>query len=463
MVSLSLNVKKARAEMNGVNFLNILSIATFIIKGSASLSGVKGPPSPPRNLRRKTVGIAGANRDYWVFWTASKDNGGLPVNYTLKACLNETHHCKNISNPKCQATNVISTSKTFSCIMQPRDDFLPCGEFCDFILCVVAFNDAGENEICIFAEVVDAYGGTPKPPLDFRVGVENGKVTVRWNEREAWKYSASVARLYTVMYSESDKFVGSNKTKEVRNQTLITLSGLEVFTRFCFYLMIQLVDGKKNTRTAHSDLLGPKCLKSPAGDPTSQPWIVAHENFIYPGNASFRNVSVQWKLVPDSSWKGTKYQYRISCEYHVPVGRKPLGNKCLYHTDATTNNTVLQHLNTADTYNVYMEICNKEGLCSGRGKSYLVEPEEVLVQVEQGQAREVGGLTKTHIVGIAVTVTLVSILSAVLIYFSWKWRRESRLPNTPLAKRFEGLDDPIGLNQYAYVSEEVGNPYAEVV
>ena len=56
------------------------------------------------------------------------------------------------------------------------------------------------------------FAGTPKPPLDFKVGVENGKVTVRWNEREAWKYSASVARLYTVLYySESDKFVGSNK------------------------------------------------------------------------------------------------------------------------------------------------------------------------------------------------------------------------------------------------------------
>ena len=47
MVSLSLNVKKARAEMNGVNFLNILSlaIATLIVKGSASLSGVKGKPA----------------------------------------------------------------------------------------------------------------------------------------------------------------------------------------------------------------------------------------------------------------------------------------------------------------------------------------------------------------------------------------------------------------------------------
>ena len=43
--------------------------------------------------------------------------------------------------------------------MQPKVDFLPCGEYCDFILCVVAFNDAGKNESCIFAEVVDAYGG----------------------------------------------------------------------------------------------------------------------------------------------------------------------------------------------------------------------------------------------------------------------------------------------------------------
>ena len=57
------------------------------------------------------------------------------------------------------------------------------------------------------------------------------------------------------------------------------------------------------------------------------------------------------------------------------MGWKFLGNKCLYHTDAATNNTVLQHLNSADSYNVYVEMCNEEGLCSGRGKSYLVEPE----------------------------------------------------------------------------------------
>ncbi|XP_068706694.1 uncharacterized protein [Montipora foliosa] len=427
--------------MNGVKFLTVLSvtIASLTVKGcSSSSSGVKGPPSPPRNLRRKTVGVAGVHREYWVLWTASKDNGGLPVNYTLKACSNETHYCKFISNPECQANNVISTSKTFSCIMQWKVDFLPCGEFCDFILCVVAFNDAGENESCIFEEVVDAYGATPRPPLSFRVGIEDGEVTVQWEERDVWIYAAFIDRLYTVMYYPvSGKFVVSNETKEVWNQTSISLSGLEVFTTYCFFLMIQIVDGERNTRSAHSDVLGPKCLRSPAGDPISPPRIVAHQNFIYPGHASLRNVSVQWKLASNSSWKGTPYQYHISCEYHVPMGWKSLGNKCLYHTDAATNNTVLHHLNSADSYNVYVEMCNEEGLCSGRGKSYLVEPEGASSLLTRTNTDEGKKHDKSE-VWVILVVTVVSFILAllvVLLYFAWR-RRKRKTKMTYLAQNF---------------------------
>ena len=42
--------------------------------------------------------------------------------------------------------------------------------------------------------------GTPRPPLDFSVGLENGQFTVRWEERNGWQRSASIKRRYTVTY-----------------------------------------------------------------------------------------------------------------------------------------------------------------------------------------------------------------------------------------------------------------------
>ena len=46
---------------------------------------------------------------------------------------------------------------------------------------------------------------TPRPPLNFRVGLENGQFTVRWGERTSWKVSPVIKRLYTVAYYPSSK------------------------------------------------------------------------------------------------------------------------------------------------------------------------------------------------------------------------------------------------------------------
>ena len=43
-----------------------------------------------------------------------------------------------------------------------------------------------------------------------------------------------------------------------------------------------------------------------------------------------------------------------------------------YHANATANSTVLRGLNSGDNYTVFMDKCNEEGKCSGRGKSYRI-------------------------------------------------------------------------------------------
>lgn len=42
--------------------------------------------------------------------------------------------------------------------------------------------------------------GTPRPPLNFSVGLENGQFTVHWEERNGWQQHALIKKLYTVTY-----------------------------------------------------------------------------------------------------------------------------------------------------------------------------------------------------------------------------------------------------------------------
>ena len=45
--------------------------------------------------------------------------------------------------------------------------------------------------------------GTPRPPLHLSLGLENGQFTVRWEERDGWKHSNLIKKLYTVIYCTS--------------------------------------------------------------------------------------------------------------------------------------------------------------------------------------------------------------------------------------------------------------------
>ena len=100
------------------------------------------------------------DREFRVLWTASKDNGGLPVNYTVKLCWKDHTVCGNSGSPDCLVTNVVSISKGFGCVLSKSDfKVLPAGEFSEHDLCVEASNAAGKNETCIHADFVDAFGG----------------------------------------------------------------------------------------------------------------------------------------------------------------------------------------------------------------------------------------------------------------------------------------------------------------
>ena len=104
--------------------------------------------------------MLGAGRKFIVLWTASKDNGRLPVNYTVKLCKKNSSVCRNSGSPDCHVTNVVSSSKEFRCVLSNSDfSILPAVEFSEHNLCVEASNAAGKSETCIHAGPVDAYAG----------------------------------------------------------------------------------------------------------------------------------------------------------------------------------------------------------------------------------------------------------------------------------------------------------------
>ena len=153
-----------------VKTLRLLSIskhqfATILEnKGKQSFSltlFTTGPPSAPRNVSRSVIGITGLGRHYRVLWKASKDNGGLAVNYTVKLCQSDYSDCRNSVSPDCHVANVISPSKGFLCVLSTKDfaHIKPAQQYSEHGLCVEASNVAGKNETCILADVVGAYEG----------------------------------------------------------------------------------------------------------------------------------------------------------------------------------------------------------------------------------------------------------------------------------------------------------------
>ena len=123
-----------------------------------------GLPSLPRNLRWSVVGAMDLDREYRVFWSASSHTGGLPVNYSVRLCMNDSYAqnnfaCKWSSNPDCRPRNVLSTKKDFFCLLMTKDFITPCEKTCNYTLSVVATNDVGSATSWTYLPFIDNYAG----------------------------------------------------------------------------------------------------------------------------------------------------------------------------------------------------------------------------------------------------------------------------------------------------------------
>jgi len=76
-------------------------------------------------------------------------------------------------------------------------------------------------------------------------------------------------------------------------------------------------------------------------------------------------------LADNASWRGTPGEYIVQCIYYLhELGSLPNRE---YHVKATSNSTVLQRLDTAKRYLVYMAMCNEEKMCGPVGETYTIK------------------------------------------------------------------------------------------
>ena len=110
------------------------------------------------------VGTFG-EREIRVFWSASCFTGGLPVNYSMKLCVNDSSVNENIcqwnfSDPDCRSANVLRTDKDFLCVLKKQGDFIsPCGKACNYVLYVVAENAVGSATSWRYLPFIPVYSG----------------------------------------------------------------------------------------------------------------------------------------------------------------------------------------------------------------------------------------------------------------------------------------------------------------
>ena len=444
--------------MNNCFLVNIFILCMFYgaIVDRSSSSGRTGP-SPPQMLRRSVVGPLGV-RKWYVYWIASQETGGLAVNYSVKLCTNDSvdadhnhYSCKWSSNPQCQTTNILSANKEFSCVLEKKDFFSGIGEFGDYTICVVASNEVGTAESCIFAPYIGRHLATPLPPTDFSVLKEQtGDVRVKWELDPVYSRDNTLVK---VTYHAENK---ANKTKEVTTKTKFTIvKELEANTKYCFYVTLQnkiLTPDEK--LSAPSNVLGPKCVRTPAARPINPPVVQLDHSVRFPDDESLRNVTVEWTPVKQSSWKGTPGQYVLYTEYRLLSRKDLLKGKRTYNVSASSNRTLLQRLNSADSYNVYIQLCNKEGKCSFRGSPYEIKP----LQDSSSQASKEGGFTAAQ-KGSIVGAVIVGVLAAgVGLYLLFNFRRNrmenaSRIPLSELVT----LDKPINLHEYNMANQAEHN------
>ena len=442
--------------MNNCFLVNIFILCTFfgaIVDGSSS-SGRTGP-SQPRMLRRSVVGPLGF-RKWHVYWTASQETSGLAVNYSVKLCTKDcvdadhnNYSCKWSSNPQCQPTNILSANKEFSCVLE-KAVFVPgIREFADYTICVVASNEVGTAKSCIFAPCVERALATPLPPTDFSVLTEQtGDVRVKWKLDSAYSRDNTLVK---VTYHAEKK---ANKTKEVTQKTTFTIvRELEASTKYCFYVTLQTLTSDEKL-SAPSNVLGPKCVWTPAARPINPPVVQLYYSVCFPDDKSLRNVTVEWTPVKQSSWKGTPGQYVLYTEYSLLSRMHLLKGKHTYNVSASSNRTLLQRLNSADSYNVYIQLCNKEGKCSFRGSPYEIKP----LQGSSSQASKEGGFTAAQI-GSIVGAVIVGVLAAgvgLYLLFNFRKNRMENASRKPLSELVT-LDNPTDLHEYSMANQAEHN------
>ena len=426
-----------------------------IVDGSSS-SGRTGP-SPPRMLRRSVVGPLGV-RKWYVYWIASQETGGLAVNYSVKLCTNDSvdtdhnhYSCKWSSNPQCQPTNILSANKEFSCFLEKKDFFLGIGEFGDYTICVVASNEVETAESCIFAPYIGRHLATPLPPTDLSVLTEQtGDVRVKWKLDPVYSHHNTLI-IVKVTYHAENK---ANKTKKVTQKTTFTIvKELEANTKYCFYVTLQILTPDEKL-SAPSNVLGPKCVRTPAARPINPPVVQLDHSVRFPDDESLRNVTVEWTPVKQSSWKGTPGQYVLYTKYRL-LSRKHLfkGNRT-HNISASLNRTLLQRLNSADSYNVYIQLCNKEGKCSSRGSPYEIKP----LQDSSSKASKEGGFTAAQ-KGSIVGAVIVGVLAAGVVLYLLVNFRKNRMENAsriPLSELVT-LDNPTDLHEYNMANQAEHN------
>lgn len=111
------------------------------------------------------VGTFDPDREYRVFWSASSFTGGLPVNYSVELCLNDSSEnestCeRNFADPECRLANVLRTDKDFRCMLQKPGDFVPpCGKACNYTISVVAENAVGRATSWCYLPFVSSFSG----------------------------------------------------------------------------------------------------------------------------------------------------------------------------------------------------------------------------------------------------------------------------------------------------------------
>lgn len=104
-----------------------------------------------------------SDREYHVRWSASSYTGGLPVNYSIKLCLNtsmENETCKilNLDDLDCRHENVLRTD--FLCVLKKPGDFISsCGKACNYTISVVAENAVGSATSWRYLPYVHDYLG----------------------------------------------------------------------------------------------------------------------------------------------------------------------------------------------------------------------------------------------------------------------------------------------------------------